>query len=105
MSANDEHDVPPHQQTLASETPAPETPQAPQAPPALDPTLQQAMAALFQAMTANLPAAPPPAAPAPIPQGREGVPRQRVKAREPDSYDGTDPSKLRAFLSQCKLVF
>jgi len=105
MSANDEHDVPPHQQTLASETPAPETPQAPQALPAIDPTLQQAMAALFQAMTANLPAAPPPAAPAPIPQGREGVPRQRVKAREPDSYDGTDPSKLRAFLSQCKLVF
>jgi len=104
MSTNNEHDAPPHQQTLASETPAPETPQAPQAPPALDPTLQQAMATLFQAMMANLPAAPPPAAPAPIPQ-HEGVPCQRVNTQEPDSYDGTDPSKLHAFLSQCKLVF
>ena len=34
-----------------------------------------------------------------------GPPCQCVKAREPDPYDGTDPSKLHAFLSQCKLVF
>ena len=29
----------------------------------------------------------------------------KVKARDPDPYDGSDPVKLRAFLSQCKLVF
>ena len=95
MSENSNHDTPPHMNTPAPEGPPP--------PPALDPNLQQAMAALFQAMTANLPAAPLPREP--VPQGREGPPRQRVKAREPDPYDGTDPSKLRAFLSQCKLVF
>lgn len=79
-------------------TPSPEGPQAPPRPPALDPNLQQAMAALFQAMHANMQAASPP-------QGSEGVPRQRVEAREPDLYDGRDPSKLRAFLSQSKRVF
>lgn len=95
MSQNINHDAPPHMNT-----PAPEDP--PQ-PPAIDPNLQQAMAALFQAMTANMP--PAPHAPAPAAQGRDGPARQRVKAREPDPYDGTDPSKLRSFLSQCKLVF
>ncbi len=98
MSNNNEHDAPPHMNT-----PAPEEPQAPPPPPALDPNLQQAMAALFQAMTANMPAAPPPLDP--VPHGHEGVPCQHVKAREPDPYDGTEPSKLHAFLSQCKLVF
>ena len=78
-------------------------PEGPPPPLAIDPNLQQAMAALFQAMMANVPAAPPHVDP--VPQGCEGPPRQRVKAREPDPYDGTDPSKLRAFLSQCKLVF
>jgi len=28
-----------------------------------------------------------------------------VKTRDPEPYDGNDPAKLRAFLSQCKLVF
>src|SRR5258706_1166112 len=51
--SNNEHDAPPHMNT-----PAPEGSQA--LPPALDPNLQQAMAALFQAMSANLPAAPLP---------------------------------------------
>lgn len=91
MSENNDHDAPPHMNTPAADP-----------PPAIDPDLQRAMAALFQAMTANVPAAPPPA---PAPQGRNDNARQRVKAREPDPYDGTDPSKLRAFLSQCKLVF
>ena len=95
MLENNNHETPPHMHTPAPEGPPP--------PPALDPNLQQAMAALFQAMTANLPAAPPHCDP--VPHGRKGPSRQRVKAREPDPYDGTDPSKLRAFLSQCKLVF
>ncbi len=51
--SNNEHDVPPHMNT-----PAPEGSQA--LPPALDPNLQQAMAALFQAMSANLLATPLP---------------------------------------------
>ena len=33
------------------------------------------------------------------------APRSRVKTRDPDPYDGSDPAKLRSFLSQCKLVF
>jgi len=33
------------------------------------------------------------------------LPRTRIKTRDPDPYDGNDPSKLRAFISQCKLVF
>jgi len=36
---------------------------------------------------------------------RTGPPRSRVKTHDPDPYDGTDPSKLRAFLSQCRLAF
>ena len=33
------------------------------------------------------------------------APRTRVKTKDPKPYDGNDPAKLRAFLSQCKLVF
>ena len=33
------------------------------------------------------------------------APGTRVKARGPDPYDGSDPAKLRTFLSQCKLAF
>ena len=29
----------------------------------------------------------------------------RTKVREPDTFDGTDPRKLRAFLVQCELNF
>ena len=29
----------------------------------------------------------------------------RVKIREPDPFDGSDPKKLRTFLFQCKLSF
>jgi len=32
------------------------------------------------------------------------VPRSRVNTRDPDPYDGSDPSKLRAFISQCRVV-
>lgn len=64
--------------------------------------LAQAMTALMAQLQAG-PANPPRAqAPAREP-AREH--RTRVKARDPDPYDGSDPSKLRAFLSQCKLVF
>ena len=83
--------------------------QLPVSLPAPDPTLPQAMTAMSQAMTALLaqlrapPVAPAPAfehdaAPAPAPRGK-------IKARDPDPYDGSDPTKLRAFISQCRLVF
>jgi len=29
----------------------------------------------------------------------------RAKVREPDTFDGTDPKKLRTFLVQCELCF
>ena len=78
-------------------------PEAP-APPAIDPNLQHALTALFQAMAVNMPAVPPPRV-RERERDRDEAPRHRVKTREPDAYDGTDPSKLHAFLSQCKLVF
>ena len=90
----DNRDAPPHQ---------------PGANPPADQALPQAMTALAQAMTAlmaqlqNAPAAQPRArSPAPA---YDNAPRARIKARDPDPYDGTDPTKLRAFLSQCKLMF
>ena len=95
MSENNNRDAPPHIN--------PPAPKGPPPPPVIDPNLQQAMTALFQAMTANMPATPPP--PAPAAQGHEGPMHQCVKAQEPDPYDGSDPPKLHAFLSQCKLVF
>jgi hypothetical protein len=33
------------------------------------------------------------------------TPRSHVKMRDPDPYDGNDPTKLCSFISQCKLVF
>ena len=110
MADSGSRDAPPHMNSPAPEgsqapegSPAPEIPLPPAPPPALDQNLQQAMAAFFQAMTANVPAAPQ--APIRAAQGRDGPGCQRVKAREPDPYDGSQPAKLRAFLSQCKLVF
>ena len=82
-----------------------------EAPPhqAADNALPQAMTALAQAMTAlmaQLQAGPAfqPQAPAQEP-AHDHAPRARIKARDPDPYDGSDPTKLRAFLSQCKLMF
>jgi len=52
------------------------------------------------------PAASSSAAPAPSAQSSNPqAPRSRVKTRDPDPCDGSDPAKLRLFLSQCKLVF
>ena len=53
MSNNNNHEVPPHMNTPDV---LPDVP----ALPAIDPNLQQAMAALFQAMTVNMQAVPPP---------------------------------------------
>ena len=92
-----------------SQPPVQPSAQLPVSLPAPDPALPQAMTAMSQAMTALLaqlrapPVAPAPAfkndaAPAPAPRGK-------IKARDPDPYDGSDPTKLRAFISQCRLVF
>ena len=93
MSDPDNRDAPPHLD--------PTDPPVPPAPP-VDPALQAAMAAFFASMTqqmnANQRAAPPQ-------QHIHHAPRSRVKTRDLDPYDGSDPSKLRAFLAQCRLVF
>ena len=121
-------DTPPHQSastssaaaatlpSRASNPPRATNPQAANPPPqdANPPQqdnnqLPNVMANLAQAMTAlmaQLQAAPPRAQ---AHRNRDREParehRTHVKARDPDPYDGSDPMKLRAFLSQCKLVF
>jgi hypothetical protein len=90
----------------SSTTPAPSAQSsAPQVQPAMGPAMQAAMTAFFNTMMPQFQAqavigqpSNPLAPPAP-------AHRSRVKTRDPDPYDGSDPSKLRSFLSQCKLVF
>ena len=98
MSDSD-HETPPHQSTSASAPPA-----LPVPPPA---TLQDAvgqLANLVQLLTAQFqPVQHPVHGQAPVHPAGGGC--SRVKTRDPDPYDGTDPSKLRAFLSQCRLAF
>ena len=85
--------------------------QAAENPPPADNALPQAMTALAQAMTALMAQLQAGAAANANPRGQaQGqalaqAPRARIKARDPDPYDGSDPAKLRAFLSQCKLMF
>jgi hypothetical protein len=102
MSRNHDRDVPPHLGDQEREAPPPVPPPE---QPALDPQLQNAMTALVTAMTRQFRdqalAARTPSPPANI----HDAPRSRVKTRDPDPYDGSDPAKLRAFISQCKLVF
>jgi hypothetical protein len=122
MADDQQRDTPPHLASDNPQAPASNTPSAanspppatappPPPPPAMDPQLQLAMTTLIEAMTRQFQAQPPPPANPPRRQRRRSpspdrhVPRTRVKTRDPDPYDGSDPSKLRAFLSQCKLVF
>ena len=98
MSDSD-HETPPHQSTSASVPPA-----LPVPPPA---TLQDAvgqLANLVQLLMAQFqPMQHPMHGQAPVhPAGGE---HSRIKTHDPNPYDGTDPSKLRAFLSQCHLTF
>ena len=88
-----------------AQPPAPVPPPAPL--PAPDLALPQAMTAMTQAMTALLAQlqAPPVAPAAAQEPAAAPAARAKIKARDPDPYDGSDPTKLRAFLSQCKLVF
>ena len=98
MSDQQGHDVPPHLDPLL--------PGAQNEPPAIDPQLPQAMAALFQAMRINVQATQPAPPALPVPPVRPApVAESRVRMCEPEPYDGSDPSKLRPFLSQCKLIF
>ena len=124
------HNIPPHinappevpaSPPPASPLPASPPPEAfdpelqqelPAAPPLapIDPHLQNAMTALIQAMAAqfqqfHLGMADTPSpilAHCPVPAVAN---RSRIKTRDPNPYDGSDSTKLRAFLSQCKLVF
>ena len=108
MSEQPPRDTPPHQQAQGSNTAqsnasADPTP-APQPPPVIDPALQAAMSALVATMMQQFQNQAANNRPANRPEP-EPAPRSRVKTRDPDTYDGTDPAKLRSFLSQCKLVF
>ena len=72
--------------------------------PAPVPNLNDAVAQLVQLMTTQFQAIQPcPAGQAP--NCPADPPHSRVKTRDPDPYDASDPSKLRAFLSQCRLAF
>lgn len=68
----------------------------------MDPAIQAAMMAFFTSMTQHMHANQPAAYP-PMPHYQAS--RSRVKTHDPEPYDGSDPSKLRAFLAQCRLVF
>jgi len=115
MTDRNIQDSPPHEQaqgsnSAASSSATPATmAQAsnPQAPPAMDPALQAAMAAFFTAMTQQFQAqvANPQPVNLPNPLQYQHVPRSHIKTWDPNPYDGLDPAKLHSFLSQCKLVF
>jgi len=79
----------------------------PQAPPAMDPALQAAMAAFFTTMTQQFQAqvANPQPVNLPNPLQYQPAPQSHIKTWDPDPYDGSDPTKLCSFPSQCKLVF
>src|SRR5258706_3410992 len=108
MSDPDNHDVPPHLDPHNLFHHLPSTPLQPVLPPAnppMDPAFQAAMMAFFTMMTqqmqvnnTNLLMVLPPVHDPP-------VPRSCMKTCDPDTYDGSDPTKLRSFLSQCLLVF
>ena len=93
MSDPDNQEQPPHL----------DPPQPPA--PALDLAFQAAMMAFFTSMTQQMNAHQQATAP-PLPHyPHYQAPRSRVKMRDLDPYNGLDPSKLRAFLAQCRLVF
>jgi len=110
MSQEQTRDTHPHQEDRDRTPIAPIfTPEpAPNLPP-IDPQLQAAMTAMVEVMIRQFQAQlqAPPAAIRRLAHDRydEPAPPTRVKTRNPDPYDGSDPSKLRAFLSQCKLLF
>ena len=108
MSEQPHRDTPPHQQAQGLNPPltnatAEPTP-APQPPPVIDPALQVAMAALVATMMQQFQIQAVNNQPINQPQP-EPAPQSCVKTCDPDTYDGTDPTKLCSFLSQCKLVF
>jgi hypothetical protein len=121
--AGDQHrDSPPHLTSdiprssasnppSATNSPPPLAAPPPPQPPAMDPQLQLAMTTLIETMTrqfqaqAPLPVNPPHRQRHRSPSPDHHAPQARVKTRDLDPYDDSDPSKRRAFLSQCKLVF
>jgi hypothetical protein len=72
----------------------------------INPQMQQAMAVLMQAMAQHI-QNPPVHDNVPVlhTAPHHVAPRPRINTRDPNPYDGTNPTKLCAFISQCKLVF
>jgi len=108
MSQDNDRETPPHLPDHDPVAPAPEQPPALNIPP-VDPQLQAVMMAMVEFMTRQFQAQQV----APEPRRRRRAhdrddypaPQTRIKTRDPDTYDGNDPTKLCAFISQCKLVF
>ena len=97
--SNSNHETPPHQSTSASVPPAPLVPPAAM----LQDTVGQ-LSNLVQLLTTQFhPMQHPMHGQAPIKLA--GGAHSCVKMCDPDPYDGTGPSKLCAFLSQCGLMF
>ena len=87
----DPHDVPPH---LEIPTPRSTTPQGQERNPfdnADSPSLASALAMLAKSIRSQ--------------DTSDSTSSSRAKTREPDTFDGTDPKKLRSFVVQCQLNF
>jgi len=108
MSQDNDCKTPPHLPDHDPMAPAPEQPPAPNIPP-VDPQLQAAMMAMVKFMTWQFQAQQV----APEPQrwwhahdrDDNPAPQTHIKTQDPNTYDGNNPTKLCAFISQCKLVF
>jgi hypothetical protein len=97
-----QHHIPPHLGDQEHEAPPPVPPPE---QPALDPQLQNAMTALITTMTCQFHDQAL-AACTPLPLAIiHNAPHSWVKTHDPDPYDGSDPTKLHAFILQCKLMF
>ena len=98
MSDPDNRKQPPHLDSFAL---PPQPSEIPLPPSIVDPNLQAALRAILPTMLQQMNTRAPAPAPAPNPPAH----RSHVKTRDPEPFDGSEPSKLRSFLSQCKMVF
>jgi len=108
MLQDNDHKTPLHLPDHDPVAPAPEQPAVPNIPP-VDPQLQATRMAMVKFMTRQFQAQQ--VAPEPRRQrcthncDDDPAPQTCIKTRDPNTYDGNDPTKLHAFISQCKLVF
>ena len=103
MSEPDNRELPPHSDSFAM---PPQHIENPLAPPAVDPVLYATLLAILPTMMQQMNTNAQAPAPAPTPLApNPPAHRSRMKTCNPEPFDGSDPTKLRSFLSQCKMVF